>query len=374
MPDRAKRYSCIKYSLAIVEIVYQLILLFLFLGLGFSKNLAASVSRLAGSGYLIIPAYLLIIYLIYSLLDFPLNFYRSFTLEHKFSLSQQNLRNWFIDQIKAGLISYIISLILLTAFYYIFKTNPKSWWLVVSLFWICFSLILAKLLPIIIIPLFFKYKKLSDETLRQRVINLADKMRVKILDVFEIDLSTKTLKANAAFVGVGNTRRVILADTLKDKYTYDEIEVILAHEFAHYRLKHLLKLILVNSLATLLVFYLIFKTSDYFLAIFGFSSLGDLAALPIVLIYLIILGIILQPFENIFSRIMERNADRLALSVTGQIEAFVSMMEKLAQQNLADRNPRPLIKFFFFDHPPVDERIAMAKSGEVRDAECSYSK
>ena len=93
-------------------------------------------------------------------------------------------------------------------------------------------------------------------------MKLAEKMKVKILDCFEIDFSKKTLKANAAFVGIGNTRRVILADTLKDKYSHDEIEVILAHEFAHYQRRHLLKLITINALSTLAVFFLIFKTSS----------------------------------------------------------------------------------------------------------------
>lgn len=193
-------------------------------------------------------------------------------------------------------------------------------------------------------------------------MNLADKMRVKILDVFEIDFSKKTLKANAAFVGIGKTKRVILADTLKDKYSEDEIEVILAHEFAHYKLKHLLKLILINSLATIIAFYFIFKTGNSVLSLFGLSSLSDIAALPVIIMYLVVFGIVMQPLQNYISRRLEKNADKMALSVTGLREAFVSMMEKLSAQNLVDRSPRPLIKFFFFDHPPVDERINMANS------------
>jgi STE24 endopeptidase len=282
-------------------------------------------------------------------------------LEHKFCLTNQKIIDWFLDQVKAGAIFYLILVILFEAFYYIFRQNPGTWWLIVSIFWIFFSLILAKLVPIIIIPLFFKYKKLSDETLRQRIINLADRVKVKILDVFEIDFSSKTLKANAAFVGWGRSRRVILADTLKDRYSYDEIEVILAHEFAHYKLRHLLKLIFINSSVMVLSFYFIFKTSGYALKLFGLSSLSDIAALPLILIYFVIFGIIMQPFENYISRRLERNADILALKVTGLKEAFISMLEKLSLQNLADRNPKPLIKFFFFDHPPIDERIAMAR-------------
>ncbi len=362
--NRARKYSSLKYTLSILETVYQLAFLLVFLRFGLSKILAADLLNLNRNPYFILPLYILIISVVYYLLNFPINFYHSYILERRFSLSGQKIKDWLKDQIKAGIIFYIIALILVASFYYILKHFNHSWWLVISLFWIFFSLILAKLTPVVIIPLFFKYKRLSDDMLRGRIINLANKMKIKILDCFEIDLSSKTLKANAAFVGWGATRRVILADTLKDKYSYDEIEVILAHEFAHYRLRHLLKLILVNSSVIMMLFYLIFRTSFYALSLFGLSSLSDIASLPLILIYFVLFGIVIQPFENYISRALEKNADAMALKVTGLKEAFVSMMEKLSAQNLADRNPYPAIKFFFFDHPPVDERINMAKSFE----------
>jgi STE24 endopeptidase len=360
--EKAKDYSRRKYTLAIIEIFYLLLLLWLFLGLGLSKNLAQGISRFALPQYLLLPVYLLLIYLFYWCLDLPLTFYCGFKLEHKFSLSNQRLGDWLWDQLKSGFITYIISLLLLGAFYYILQRYPGNWWLLVSLLWIFFSLILSKLTPVVIIPLFFKYKKLEDEGLSKRIMQLAKKMGVGILDVFEIDFSKKTLKANAAFVGIGSTRRVILADTLKEKYSGDEIEIILAHEFAHYRLRHLLKLILVNSLAIILSFYCIFYTSGYFLNIFGLASLSDIAALPLIMLYLVIVSLVLGPFENYISRRLEKNADLLALKETKKPQAFISMMDKLSTQNLADRSPHPLIKFFFFDHPPVDERIALAKN------------
>ena len=362
LTNRAKRYSTRKYSLAIIGIIYLLLLLFLFQGLGLSKLLACRLSKTVTNNFFVTPLYIAIVYLAYYILNFPLNFYQAFILEHKFSLSNQKIGDWLKDQIKAGVISYLIALILVSAFYYILRHYFRTWWLIISLFWIFFSLVLAKLTPVVIIPLFFKYKKFSDDTLKERILQLGDKMKVKVLDVFEIDFSKKTLKANAAFVGIGNTKRVILADTLKDKYNYDEITVILAHEFAHYRLKHLIKLILFNSAVTIILFYIIFITSDSFLSIFGLNSLWDLAVLPIILIYFTIFGIIMQPFENYISRRLEKNADMLALKITGLKKAFISAMEKLSLQNLADRNPHPVIKFFFFDHPPIDERIHMAKS------------
>jgi len=361
--NKAKAYSLRKYLIAVIDTAYTLVLLFLFLGLSLSKTLAQQLALVTGNSYFVIPAYIFIVFLLHYLLSLPLHFYQSFILEHKFCLSAEKIRDWFADQFKAGLISYFVTLIVLGAFYLALARFPRFWWLVLSLFWIFFSLILARLAPVIIVPLFFKYKRLSDEALRQRIIDLAKKMQINILDVFEIDFSKKTLKANAALMGWGAARRVILADTLKDKYSVEEIEVVLAHEFAHYRLKHLIKLVLMNSAVIIISFYFLFKTGSFLLNLFGLSSFSDVAALPLVAIYLMSFGIILQPLENYISRRMERNADAEALKITGLKEAFISLMDKLAAQNLANRNPHPLIKFYFFDHPPIDERIAIAKKG-----------
>lgn len=357
---KAKRYSLIKYFSAIADTAYLAFILITFLRSGFSGVLAAYLG-LTAKEPLVLPLYFLIILGGYYILSLPLNFYRSYLLERRFSLSRQKLSNWLADQAKAGALSYLIGLILIAAFYYVLRHYGRYWWLVISLLWIFFSLILAKLTPTLIIPLFFKYKKFHDEGLRGRIMKLAEKMRIKILDVFEIDFSKKTLKANAAFTGFGKNKRVILGDTLKDKYSAEEIEVILAHEFAHYKLRHIFKLIFVNALVTLVVFYFIYKTSHPVLGLFGLSSLSDLAALPVVLLYFVLAGIFIGPCENYISRLFERNADKMALEATGLIGAFISAMDKLAAQNLADRNPHPLVKFFFFDHPSIDERIGLAK-------------
>ena len=361
---KAKRYSNANYILAIVDTLYLILVLILFQGLGLSLALARAVNNLSGQYYLAILLYLLVIFIFYYILDFPLRLYRSFILEHKFNLSHQKIKDWLVDQAKGMTISFFIFIILGESFYYILNKFAYYWWVPVSLFWILFSVILARLTPVLIIPLFFKYKILSDGILRERILGLAEKMKIKILDVFEIDFSKKTLKANAAFVGMGKTRRVILADTLKDKYTYDEIEVIVAHEFAHYQLKHLLKLLLVNSIATTLSFYIIFKTSHFILRFYNIDSLVDIAALPIILIYFVVLGTVATPLVNYISRSFEKDADKTALKTTGLKEGFISVMDKLAQQNLADRNPSKIIKLFFFDHPPIDERIS---SSQLRD-------
>ncbi|MDD5116646.1 MAG: M48 family metallopeptidase [Candidatus Omnitrophica bacterium] len=360
MADPARDYSQQKYFLNIIDTFYGIALILFFLGTGLSVYLQGAIESLGLPGCLSIALFLLAAFLLYYLFRLPLNFYAGFTLEHKFNLSRQNAGSWWVEQLKSFLLAYIILLILILCFYWILA-GFKQWWLVVSVSWIAFSVVLAKLTPVLIIPLFFKYKRLEDDLLRQRIFDLARRMRVKFMDVFEIDFSKKTLKANAAFTGIGKSRRVILADTLKDKYTTDEIEAILAHEFAHFQRSHIFKLIAVDSILTLGLFYLIFRTNVYFLGVFGLDSLKQLAGLPLVFLYFMLFGFIVQPFGAYVSRRFEREADGLALQATRNKEAFISMMDKLAGQNLADRKPHPLIKLFFFDHPPIDERIKTAR-------------
>lgn len=359
--ERARRYSSRKYQLALFDTAYLLVLLFVFQWLGFSSLLAARVASWSVIPWIALTWYLGIAFIGYYILNFPLSFYGSFILEHSFQLSTQKIGDWFKDQAKTLVISFIILLILTQALFFIVHCFHENWWIYVSLFWILFSVVLTKVTPVIIIPLFFKSKKMDDEALKARILSLAGRMGVKLVDVFEIDFSKKTVKANAAFTGMGSTKRVLLADTLRNKYTHEEIEVILAHEFAHYKLRHLLKLIFINGVATFLSFYLVSLTSPVSLEFFGLRGFTDMAALPIIFMYLTVLGIVMQPFGNWISRCFERSADRMALSVTKAPDAFISMMRKLSDQNLSERKPSWFIKMYFYDHPPVNERIAAAK-------------
>ncbi|MCK9572274.1 MAG: M48 family metallopeptidase [Candidatus Omnitrophica bacterium] len=362
MADRARLYSRQRYFLSIADTLYTLVLLFVFLKSGLCVNLENLVASNFGVKQLVLPVFLLVIFLLYFICSFPLNFYRTFTLEHKFALSKQSFSDWLFDQLKTGMISYPITLLLISVFFYMVYLSPRYWWVSISVFWVFFSFIFARLAPVMIMPLFFKYKALADQELKDRIIALAKKMQVGVLDVFQIDLSKKSLKANAAFTGMGKTKRVLLGDTLQDKYSNHEIEVILAHEFAHYKLKHIFKLLLFNCLLTFFLFYFIFRSSDYTLAVFKLNSLGSASSVPLFFAYFILFGILMQPLEAALSRRFEKQADLLALQATGAPEVFISLMDKLATQNLADRCPNALIKFFFFDHPPIDERINLAKS------------
>ena len=191
--DKAKTYSIIKYGLSIVDTCCLIVILCLFQGLGLARILARYLAGSACPASLVFPVYLAVVGLAYSILNFPLAFYQSFILEHNFQLSNQKVADWLKDQMKSGLIIYVMALIMFGALYYVLGRFPDTWWLIVSAVWILLSVVMAKLFPVIIIPLFFKSKPLADEVLRERIIALARKMQVCLLNVFEIDFSKKTL-------------------------------------------------------------------------------------------------------------------------------------------------------------------------------------
>jgi STE24 endopeptidase len=304
----------------------------------------------------------------YFIINFPLEFYRSYKLEHRFGLSREKFPHWFADQLKEFFVGFLIFIILIEGFFYFLRYHPDNWWWISSIFWILFSVILARLFPVLIIPLFFKYERIENADLRQRILNLAKRMAVKIIDIYQIDFSKKTTKANAALLGLGKSKRVVLTDTLQGKFSPEEIEVILSHEFAHFRLKHLIKMLILNSGVTLFIFYLLSKFAGIIFSRLNLD-LADIAGLGIWIFCFASLQFCLLPLLNWISRNMERNADRLAINYTGLKGAFISMMEKLSQQNLVEQKPAAWIKVFFFDHPPVSERIAMVERINYADKE-----
>ena len=227
--------------------------------------------------------------------------------------------------------------------------------------WIFLTIVMAKLAPVIIIRLFYKFELLGDNELRERLVHLADRFDIKVLDVFRLDLSAKTKKANAALVGMGKTRRVLLGDTLIENYTKDEIEVVMAHELAHHKLAHMSKLVFSGSLGMIATFYFINLLSKISIGPFGIRPINDISAFPSMIFFIILFGLIISPIQNAFSRRLEASADLMCLKKTGLKKAFISCMEKLAKQNLADPEPNRFIEIMLYDHPPISKRLAMAK-------------
>ncbi|MDI6761381.1 MAG: M48 family metalloprotease, partial [Candidatus Brocadiaceae bacterium] len=175
-------------------------------------------------------------------------------------------------------------------------------------------------------------------------------------------------KANALLSGLGKTRRVIFSDTLLESFTPQEIQVVFAHELGHHVHRHIQKLLLMGSLTVFaglaLVDYLLREIIPLFQGVGARCNvpLHDVATFPVFLLITGAFALLLLPLENAYSRHLERQCDLYALDKTRNPQAFISAMEKLADKNLADRNPGSLIEYLFYDHPPISRRIEMARS------------
>jgi len=352
---KAKEYNRAKINLRFASITYLILYLCLF-QLFISKPLAGWALRTVGNFPLALGVYLLVFSILYYIIDFPRHFYSTFRLEHRFGLSNQKIKDWVKDETKGGILSFTLFLLFVEALYVLLKISGNLWWILLALFWFFVTVIIARITPTLIIPLFFKYAPV-ESTLKMRIMALSKKCELKILDVYKIDFSKKTNKVNAALVGLGKSRRVILADTLINDFTEEEIEGVLAHEFAHHKLRHIMKMLLHGFLATVLLFYVLYLTSSITVRILTADAVYDLSIFPAFILILFLVSFLLQPIQNWYSRVLEKEADEFAVNVTKNKKAFISLMKKLAERNLADPNPSKIVKYLFYDHPPISERI-----------------
>jgi STE24 endopeptidase len=223
---------------------------------------------------------------------------------------------------------------------------------------------LSNLAPVLIMPLFNKFVPLGEEhaELAERLMKLAERANTKVSGVFKFDMSKRTKAANAALTGLGNTRRIVLGDTLINEFSTDEIETVLAHELGHQVHKDIPILIAFGTLMTVGGLYLASLVLSRVVGYFGFSGPADIAGLPALGLVLGAFGLLTQPLGNAVSRWRERLADEYALQSTGKTTAFATAFVRLANQNLGEVDPEKWVVFMFYDHPPLGERIKMAES------------
>ena len=250
---------------------------------------------------------------------------------------------------------------LVELFYAVTRAFPSAWWVIASLGYIAFALIFSKVFPVVIIPLFYKYKNIQDEALRRAILDLARRAAVKVTDAFEINMSKNTKKANAALVGWGDTRRIILADNLINEFSPEEVSAVVAHEIGHYKLRHIWKLILSGAASTFAGFYIFSLLAGRMIQFFRADGVSDFYMFPSVGLAFMLFNMVALPAHNAYSRFLERQADIFALRLTGSKSGFISVMEKLAEKNLSDTNPGRIIEFLFYDHPPISRRIESAR-------------
>ena len=361
----AKAYAKIKRSLSFLEMGLGVAYVLLFIVTGLSPWLRDQAQQLSQATWLSVPLFALGFGLPYSILTAPLNYYSGFVLPHRYGQSVQSFGSWLMDQLKGAVVAGVLGLIVLEIIYALLGAAPQLWWLWMAGVMLLFTVLLSNLAPILIFPLFFKYKPLEDEALGQRLTQLAERVGAQVKGVYVFDMSSKTVAANAAVMGLGNTRRIVLGDTLTDKFTIDEIETVMAHEFGHHVHGDLPKGILVQSGLTLVGFWLADVVMRWGIGVFGYSGLTDPATLPLLMVALTIFGLVTMPLGNLWSRWREVKADTYALKMTGNPRAFISAMTRLANQNLAEAEPPAWVEFLLHSHPSIGKRVTMAQRFNV---------
>ena len=360
----AKKYEKIKLVVGITEAIISFILLVLFVSLGYSKKLELFSYSYTSSAYLALLIFGLCVGITASLLSFPVDYIFGFRMEHKFGLSNQSLAKWFIDKLKTALVGALIALPIAFLFYYLIS-NYDLWWLYLACIVWVYSALLAQIAPIIIFPLFYKFKPIENETLRETIMNMCQKAGFKVKGVFSFDMSKNTKKANAAFTGLGSSRRIIISDTLISGFSDEEIETVFAHELGHYKKGHIKKGILISSLGAFIGLFVMSASYNFLLPKFGFTHAWEIGALPLLSLIATVWAFITMPIGSSISRKFEFEADRFAVETTKNFPAFESTMEKLSFQNLANPEPNRFVEFWSYSHPSIKRRIEAAKKFSV---------
>jgi len=359
--ERARRYSNIKILLTLAETLLLILYLAAFQFLKLSNLLKGTVQSFTAHPYAEVTFYFIILAGVYYVLAFPLKYFGSYELEHRFELSNQGLAAWVKDEAKDAALSLTISLILINVLYIFLRNFQTMWWVWMAVFWVFFTVVLSRVLPTLIIPLFYKYKPLQDNELRRRIMALAGAAGVKVVDTYQIDFSRKTRKANAAVVGLGRTRRIILADNLLRDFTMSEIETVIGHELGHHKMRHMAKLLSLGGIVSAFTFYAAHLALTASLERLGAEAVYDIGIFPLLAVILVAFSFLLMPVQNGFSRALERAADGFTLRLTGDKESFISLMRRLAEKNLSNTQPHRLVEFIFFNHPSISRRVKFAR-------------
>jgi STE24 endopeptidase len=366
--DNAKKYNNIKLAIGIGEGIASFVLILLFVSLGYSKQLESYLSEYFLNQYLLFLLFLFVVVLAGSILSFPISYYTGFYLEHKYNLSNQTFWKWILEGLKGLLVSFVIGVPILLLFYFILNYFGVDWWLPFALIMFFISVVLAQIFPILIFPIFYKITPIDNESLKERIKKLAQNAKLKVENVYRFDMSKNTKKANAVFTGMGKTKRIILGDTLLDNYSEDEIETVIAHELGHFKKKHIIKNIIVGTISSFLTLYLIAILYQNSLSWFGFSSITEIAALPLLALWSMLIGLIQTPLGNLLSRKFEYEADEYAIEETKNPSAFTKTLVKLTEQNLGDKEPHPFVEWVFYSHPSIKNRIsAIERFAKIKD-------
>jgi STE24 endopeptidase len=323
--------------------------------------LRSAVEQLAGRRWLATCLYVTVLGAFAEVFSLPFAYYQGITLERRYGLAVQTTAMWWIDWLKSTAISFVLAILATLVVTLLLRLVPDYWWIAASFVFAAVLVGAAQLAPVLLMPIFFRFRPLDRPALTERLLALSARARADIVGVFEWQLGDRTRKANAALAGLGRTRRILLSDTLLAAHSDEEIEVILAHELAHHVHRDLWTAIALDSVLIAVGFYVADRVLSLGVSVLGMTGKDDLAVLPLLALAIAVVSMLLHPVAHAISRAHERRADRYALEMTQNPAAFVSAMKRLAAQNLAEEAPSRWVEWMFHSHPSTSARIAAAQ-------------
>lgn len=356
--QKARKYENEKRLLGLFGSVISLAFILWYYFSGFSHQIA----HLEFSFIWTFLIYVLIFQIISTLIGMPLGYYSGYVHEHKWGFSNYTHKTWALDQLKSFLVGLVLFPLLLGLLYWVFATFPDIWWLVAGGATAMVSVIFVTIFPVIIAPIFNKYDPIEDDSLISRLTEILEKAGLKPGGFFKQDMSKQTKKENAFLAGLGKTRRVVMADNLLEHMSEGEISSVIAHEVGHYKYNHLPKNIVIGTAQQLITFYILDMAMKQFFSDFLTSNVANLALFPmIVLIMGILSGVLFGPLNNWISRTFERQADYFSLKLYFNKNDFLGAMSGLANRNLSNAYPSWWVKWFYYSHPPIGERLTFGE-------------
>ena len=361
---KARQYAHIERKLFFVDLALGGVYVIAWLIFGWSIAVKNALAAISTSDWFLVAGVAFVFVAVLYVIDLPLSYTSGFVLPHRFELSTQTIGGWISDQIKEVLIGGIFCFIVIEVIYAVLRVAPETWWLWAAAILLLFTVVLANLSPILIMPLFYKVVPLGEEyaDLAARLIRLAERAHTTGRGVYKFDMSRRTRAANAALMGLGNTRRIVLGDTLLTEFTGDEIETVLAHELGHQVNQDIPIGIVVETASTVIGLWIASLVMNWGVAVFGYASPADPASLPLFVLVMGLFGLITMPLGNAYSRWRESKADAYALRATRNPQAFIGAMTRLANQNLGELDPEPWEEFLLHSHPALGKRIQMAEA------------
>ena len=360
--DKATRYHRLQRRASVLGTLAGAALFALLVTTGGAVWLRDVLRGVAGDSFAgLVASYTVALVLLADLVQLPFAYYRGVTLERRYDLSTQRLARWWLDQVKGVALGLLFAVTAALALWGLLRAMPGLWWLTAAALFSVVMLALAQLAPVLLMPLFYRFRPVQRQELVERLMSLAARADARVIGVYEWMLSDRTRKANAALAGIGRTRRILLSDTLLADHSDEEIEVILAHELAHHVHHDIWKALALEAMLMTIAFCVADSALTVAGPVLGLESKWDIAGLPLLVLAVGTVSLVLLPLGLALSRAHERRADRYALEMTGNVPAFVSAMKRLSLRNLGEETPSRLTELLFQSHPSTSARIAAAE-------------